>query len=179
MKLLICSDVHGSSYYMEKVISAFNEKKCDKIVILGDLLYHGPRNDLPHGHHPKGVIKLVNEYKEKIIMVKGNCEAEVDQMVLEFPINELVYMNVCDRDCYFTHGHKYGPSNPLPACKGSLVFYGHTHVTKHEDIDGVSYINPGSTSLPKQNTKNGFIVFDGQNIEFYDIEMELIDKIIL
>lgn len=182
MKYLIFSDIHGSSYYMEKVLNAFEKEKCDKLICLGDLLYHGPRNDLPHGHNPKEVVRMINNYKDKIVMVKGNCEAEVDQMVLDFPIFD--FSSISDNSILLTHGHHINPENPIDVTKGSIVFYGHTHVSKSEVVNGVYYINPGSVSLPKLNTKHSFVILeetqnkriiswveaDGQILEQLEIE---------
>ena len=178
MKYLIFSDVHGSSYYMSKIIHYFKKFHCDKLICLGDLLYHGPRNNLPYGHNPKEVVKLINEYKDRILMVKGNCEAEVDQMVLDFPIYETA--NLFDkRNIVLTHGHHINPTNPIPVLEGSIVFYGHTHISKVDLVEGVYYINPGSISLPKDNTKHRFIVLEDDLCEWYDSDGIKSDELIL
>ena len=173
MKYLIISDIHGSSYYLRKVLNYFDELKCDKILILGDILYHGPRNDLPKEYNPKEVIKLLNPLKDKIIAVKGNCDGEVDSMVLNFPILDLAL--VADGfNMYMTHGHHFNPENRLNVESGSVVLYGHTHVHKIDNINGVTYLNPGSISLAKGDLINSFAIKEDNKIYIYDLNMNVI-----
>lgn len=176
MKYLILSDIHGSSYYFEKALEYYDAHHCDKMLILGDLLYHGPRNNLPFGHDVKKLVNLLNDRKKDIVAVKGNCEAEVDQMVLEFPILDCVLLNINNKDVYLTHGHKINPSSPVALKEKSLVLYGHTHVHKFEMVDGVYYFNPGSVSLPKNNQQNTFAVLENNVLSLMDIEGNLIEK---
>ena len=132
------------------------------LLLLGDVLYHGPRNDLPEQYAPKTVIPMLNEMKDKIICVRGNCDTEVDQMVLEFPImsqNAVIFADGVK--IYATHGHKFNKDNLPPLCEGDVLVYGHTHVALDEVVDGVRCLNPGSVSIPKQNTGHGYILFDG------------------
>lgn len=167
MKYLIFSDLHGSSIYSKKIIEAFNYHKCDKLLCLGDILYHGPRNDLPLGYNPKEVIKDLNEYKDKIIAVKGNCDAYVDEMVLSFIVyDEYEFMHE-GRRIIMTHGHKINPENHLNIDEG-VVLYGHTHVYGVDNINNTLYINPGSTTIPKNNTVNSYAILEGSRIIVYD-----------
>lgn len=179
MKYLVVSDIHGSIYYTKKMIELFEKYKCDKILCLGDVLYHGPRNDLPAEYNPKEVVKLLNQYKNQIICVRGNCDAYVDEMVLEFPIVDLAAVNNEGINAYLTHGHIYNPNNPLNASKGSIVFYGHFHVQDNKVVDGVRYINVGSITLPKNNTKNSVAIFSEKKVEIISTLEELIEEIIL
>ena len=161
MKLFIASDIHGSAYWCEKMLSAYREEKADRLLLLGDILYHGPRNDLPKDYAPKKVIELLSAYKDEILCVRGNCDTEVDQMVLPFPIlADYAVLSVDGVDIYATHGHKFGADNPPPLKKGDILLCGHTHVAADEEKDGFRYINPGSVSIPKENTGNGYIVFE-------------------
>ncbi len=175
MKYLVFSDVHGSIDSLRKVIEFYKNNAISKMFILGDLLYHGPRNDIPEGYAPKQVISLINQYKDKIIMVKGNCEAEVDQMVLDFHIYNKKKLYINNRNIYLVHGHHLDKDNNSYQ-NNDIVFYGHTHVSKYEVINGVRYINPGSTTIPKENTKKSFIVFDEKNITLYDIDGNILNK---
>ncbi|MDD6302314.1 MAG: phosphodiesterase [Bacillales bacterium] len=175
MKYLICSDVHGSIDSFSKVVELFKSNNFDKLIILGDLLYHGPRNDIPFGYAPKEVIKLANSLKEKIIMVKGNCEAEVDQMVLDFHIFNKKKLVINKRNFYLVHGHhldKYYNEYK----KDDVVLYGHTHVSKFEKINDVFYINPGSITLPKENTKKSCISLDNNVLMLMNLDGSIIEK---
>jgi len=171
MKLLIASDIHGSAYYLDKLIQRIEIEQPDKIILLGDFLYHGPRNDLPKDYNPKEIIGKLNAYKDKIIAVRGNCDSEVDQMVLEFPImsdyTELVDNN---QEYLFTHGHLFD-TNKLPSfTKGLRVVSGHTHIPINEEREGVTYLNPGSTSIPKGGSTNSYLIIDDNEIIFKDID---------
>ena len=174
-KIFICSDIHGDADCAEKVIAAFEREKCDKLLILGDILYHGPRNDLPAGYAPKKVISLLNPYKEKIISVRGNCEAEVDQMVLEFPVLADSTRIYVDGICIFaTHGHIYNKNNCSFLQKGEVLLHGHTHVPAAESFgNGNYYINPGSTSIPKENSPKGYIVYQNREFCFKTLDGEV------
>ena len=151
MKYLFASDIHGSAYYCRKLLDAFREEQAERLVLLGDLLYHGPRNDLPREYAPKEVIALLNEHKNKIYAVRGNCEAEVDQMVLEFPVMaDYCILSVDGRTFYATHGHIYNQDNLPPLQEGDILIHGHTHVLKAQQMDGYILLNPGSVSIPKE-----------------------------
>ncbi len=174
MKLLIASDIHGSAYCCKKLLDAFKAENADRILLLGDILYHGPRNDLPEEYSPKAVIELLNGIKEHIFCIRGNCDTEVDQMVLEFPIlADYCILPVNNRIIYATHGHKYNPGNPPPLSKGDILLNGHTHIPMHAEYEKFIYINPGSVSIPKNDTCRSYIILqDGiffwKNLETFD-----------
>ncbi len=167
MKIMVASDIHGSVGCAKAVIDKFNEIKADKLLLLGDLLYHGPRNNLPSDYAPKEVIELLNANKENILAVRGNCDTEVDQMVLQFPIMaEYIYITSADTVIFATHGHHYGEANPpvfLP--EGAILLTGHTHVACDVNKDGFRYMNPGSPSIPKEGTKPSYIVIEDGKAE--------------
>lgn len=151
MKYMFASDVHGSAYYCQKMLESFEQEGADRLVLLGDLLYHGPRNDLPKDYAPKRVIAMLNEHKHEIISVRGNCDAEVDQMVLEFPIMADYGVLIEEgRIFYLSHGHIYQEENLPPLQEGDVFVYGHTHVLRAEKKDGQVFLNPGSVSIPKE-----------------------------
>ena len=161
MKIFIGSDIHGSAYWCDKMLKAYKSEGADRLLILGDILYHGPRNDLPKDYNPKRVIEMLSEFKDEIFCVRGNCDAEVDQMVLPFPIMAEYAVIVEDGvTIYATHGHKYGKDNPPPLKKGDILLCGHTHVAADEKCGDFRYINPGSVSIPKENTGHGYIILE-------------------
>ena len=162
MKLVIASDIHGSAYWCGKLVEVIEEVKPDQILLLGDLLYHGPRNDLPRDYAPKQVIPMLSQYANRILAVRGNCEAEVDQMVLPFPCLADYAMLCCDGlTMYFTHGHHHNPDN-LPALKeGSIFLSGHTHVKIDEVRKGIRCMNPGSVSIPKDGSHSCMVYENG------------------
>ena len=168
MKYLIISDIHGSYYYLNKALKVFKKEKCDKILILGDVLYHGPRNDLPKQYAPKKIIPLLNELKDKIICVRGNCDAEVDQMVLNFPIRKgkEIDDNIV---AYLTHGHKINSQNPYKKKTIDVVLFGHSHIHEITNVDGVTYINPGSISIPKGDKINSYAIWENNTITIYNL----------
>ena len=166
MKLVIASDIHGSAYWCEKLVTLIEQEQPDRILLLGDLLYHGPRNDLPRDYCPKQVIPMLSRYQHKILAVRGNCEAEVDQMVLPFPIlSETALLFVDGRTWFACHGHRAG-ANPtagdipkLPA--GSVILSGHTHIPVLETTeDGLTLLNPGSTSIPKGGFPASYALYE-------------------
>lgn len=162
MKFFIASDIHGSAYYCEKMLEAYKNEKADKLILLGDILYHGPRNDLPEGYAPKKVIEMLNPLKDEIVCVRGNCDAEVDQMVLDFPIMaDYALLPVGDKTVFITHGHKFNKGNLPSLKKGDILLHGHTHVPVCEVYENFTYINPGSVSIPKENSGHGYMVLDG------------------
>ena len=162
MKFIIASDIHGSAYYCEKLLDAFKKEGGERLVLLGDILYHGPRNDLPRDYAPKKVIEMLNEFKDRLLCVRGNCDTEVDQMVLSFPIlADYAVIPAKDKLIYATHGHVYNNSNLPPMIKGDILLHGHTHIPACETFDTHVYINPGSVSIPKDRSENSYIVFDG------------------
>lgn len=177
MKLMIASDLHGSFYYCEKLIKKFFEEKADRLVLCGDILYHGPRNDLPKGYDAKMTAVALNGIKNKIFCVRGNCDAEVDQNMLEFPVLAENALICIDGKVFFiTHGHKFSIDNPPPVNKGDVVISGHTHVPLFVNKDDVFYVNPGSVSIPKGNSSNGYMIFENSTFILKDIEGKEIKK---
>ncbi|MGM9970857.1 MAG: phosphodiesterase [Anaeroplasmataceae bacterium] len=178
MKYLIFSDLHGSSVYSHKLIEIFEREKCDYMLCLGDILYHGPRNDLPIGYNPKEVIKDLNKYASRIIAIKGNCEAYVDQMVLDFIIHDEYELSYNGKRIIMTHGHIINPTNHLNIESG-VVLYGHTHIYGVDKINDVLYINPGSTTIPKNGCKNSFAILENNEITIYDFDLNVIFRQII
>lgn len=171
MKWMIASDIHGSELYLRKLLDAYNREKADRMLLLGDLLYHGPRNDLPEGYQPKKVIELLNSMKKEILCVRGNCEAEVDQMVLEFPVMaEYAILTAGRRMIFATHGHVFNERNLPPLHKGDILLHGHTHVPKCTEHEDYIYMNPGSVSIPKENSHHGYMIMEGQDFAWKDLE---------
>ena len=171
MKYLFASDIHGSAYYCRKLLDAFREEQAERLVLLGDLLYHGPRNDLPREYAPKEVIALLNEHKNKIYAVRGNCEAEVDQMVLEFPVMaDYCILSVDGRTFYATHGHIYNQDNLPPLREGDILIHGHTHVLKAQQMDGYILLNPGSVSIPKEGNPATYAVLENSIFPIKDFD---------
>ena len=171
MKWLIASDIHGSYYYCEKLIKRFEEEKADKLLILGDVLYHGPRNDLPKDYAPKKVIELLNNMKDKIMCVRGNCDTEVDQMVLDFPVlADYGIIIVGDKMIYATHGHKYNPDNLPPLQNGDALLFGHIHVPKCYINDGILILNPGSVSIPKEDSEHSYMIMEDNRLTWKNLD---------
>lgn len=160
---MFASDIHGSSYYCEKMIEAFKKEEATRLILLGDLLYHGPRNDLPREYAPKSVIKMLNEIKEDICAIRGNCDAEVDQMVLEFPIMaDYCILVLGNKTIYASHGHRYNVENLPPLKSGDIFIQGHTHVLMAQKNEERILLNPGSISLPKEDNEQTYgIIEDG------------------
>lgn len=164
MKLMFISDIHGSELYLNEALKRFEEEQADWLIILGDILYHGPRNKLPEGYNPQAVITTLNNMNDKIIAIRGNCDGEVDQMVLDFPItadyNKLIVNN---KILLLTHGHLYS-SEQLEKFGASIVCYGHTHLYEIRKDNKITYFNPGSISLPKENRENTYGIIDKGSI---------------
>lgn len=174
MRWFIASDLHGSFYYAQKMVEAFKKENADKMLLLGDILYHGPRNDLPREYEPKKVITLLNGLKDKIVCVRGNCDAEVDQMVLDFPIMaDYIVVNDNGINMFVTHGHKFGEDN-LPNGDFDVLLCGHTHVPKRTKHKNFTYINPGSVSIPKENSHHGYLIFDDGVFTFKNFDEEIL-----
>ena len=170
MKFLIASDIHGSAKYCKMLIDAFYKEKADKMLLLGDILYHGPRNDLPDAYAPKEVIALLNSLKEKLLCVRGNCDTEVDQMVLDFPIlADYAVIPVGDKLLYATHGHIFGADSPMPLNKGDLLLNGHTHIPKCEDKGDFIYLNCGSVSIPKENSFHSYMTLEDNAFKWINL----------
>lgn len=163
MKLIIASDIHGSAYWCQKLMELVEQEQPDRLILLGDLLYHGPRNDLPRNYCPKQVIPMLSTRKDKIIAVRGNCEAEVDQMVLPFPcMADFCQLLLDGRTFYLTHGHHASPDALPPLPEGSVFLSGHTHVKLDETRGGIRCLNPGSVSIPKDGSHSCLIYEEGR-----------------
>ena len=161
MKWLIASDIHGSALYCELLLKAYQRENADRMMLLGDILYHGPRNDLPDGYAPKRVIDLLNPLAKEILCVRGNCEAEVDQMVLQFPVlAEYALLPLGKRLVFITHGHVYNNAHLPPLHPGDILLHGHTHVPACEEYDTHIYLNPGTVSIPKDGTPRGYMTLE-------------------
>jgi len=173
MKLVIASDIHGSAFYCEKLLDCYKNEKADKLILLGDILYHGPRNDLPVDYAPKKVIEMLNAIKNDILCVRGNCDSEVDQMVLKFPIMaDYSFFYWREKLVFITHGHTLNLQNMPMIKKGDILLHGHTHIPACEKTDLCTYINPGSVSIPKENSRHSYIVLDDECIVFKNLEGE-------
>lgn len=172
MKWMIASDLHGSAYYCRKMLEAFEREEADRLFLLGDLLYHGPRNDLPREYAPKEVIPLLNGKREKLLCVRDNCDAEVDQMVLEFPVlADYAVLPVGRRLIYATHGHIYHVKNLPPLAPGDVLLHGHTHVPAWTEFgQGNLYLNPGSVSIPKENSPHSYMTLEGNTMQWKELE---------
>ena len=170
MKLLIASDIHGSAFWCRRLCDLMETERPDRLILLGDLLYHGPRNDLPRDYAPKKVIPMLSAMAERIIAVRGNCEAEVDQMVLPFPcLADYAELLADGKTFYLTHGHHQNPENLPPLPKGSLFLYGHTHVKLDREVEGIRCLNPGSVSIPKDGS-HSFLLYENGNFSFRILE---------
>ena len=161
MKWMIASDIHGSALYCGQMIRRFEEEKAERLLLLGDLLYHGPRNDLPEEYQPKKVIEMLNGIRDRLLCIRGNCDCEVDQMVLHFPIlADYAVLDAGNRLIYATHGHIYNQEKLPPLKPGDVMLFGHTHVPLHTEKDGVLCLNPGSVSIPKEGSAHGYMTYE-------------------
>ena len=178
MKLFIASDIHGDYECALRLVDAYRASGASKMLLLGDILYHGPRNDLPSGYAPKKVIELLNTLKEELICVRGNCDTEVDQMVLEFPVlADYAWVNLDGVSIFATHGHKFGRDNPPPLKKGDILLCGHTHIPAAEKFGNENvYINPGSVSIPKNNSEKGYIIYENGEFVFCTLDGAIYDS---
>ena len=178
MKLLIASDIHGDIKCAENLMDVAQNEHPDKIVLLGDILYHGPRNDLPENYNPKAVITLLNNYKDNFICVRGNCDAEVDQMVLDFSITA-DYEKISDGDIsiVLSHGHVYSPEKLPPEDSITVFLYGHTHVQKIEYAGDTLCINPGSVTIPKKNNPRTYAIYENGEFFIRDFDGNTINSV--
>ena len=179
-KIMIASDIHGSAHWCEKLVAACEREKPEKLLLLGDLLYHGPRNELPDGYAPKKVAELLNPLGEKILCVRGNCDAEVDQMMLEFPIlADYCILSAGARMIFATHGHHYNETH-LPLLQpGDVLLHGHTHIPGLEKRDNYIYANPGSVTLPKQNSPRSYLLLEDKVLTLKDLAQNVAAKVII
>lgn len=178
MKYIIVSDIHGAGFYADKIKKLVEEEKPNNLILLGDLYYHGPRNQLPEGYNPMHVCEVFNSLKDIILCVKGNCDAEVDEMISEFPMQEELELVIENQVVMFTHGHKYNINN-LPKKNIDVLVYGHFHTGFIKKQDGILFLNPGSISIPKENTKHSYILWKDNEIYLKDINGDVIEKRIL
>ena len=161
MKWLIASDIHGSAQWCRRLLEAWDKEQAGRLLLLGDVLYHGPRNDLPDQYAPKEVIAMLNARRERILCVRGNCEAEVDQMVLEFPVlADYAVLWEGSRLIYCTHGHVYNTGKLPPLQAGDVLLHGHTHIPAWEDHGAFHYLNPGSVAIPKEGSWHGYMTLE-------------------
>lgn len=180
MKLFFVSDIHGSLYYANKAIENFRKENADYIVILGDELYHGARNPLPKEYNPKEVAQLLNEFADRIIAVRGNCDSEVDEMVLDFPM-AATYSTILynGRRLFLTHGHIYHEDNLPKLREGDVFIFGHIHIPKAEKRGNVYIVNPGSITLPKENHPNSYAVLENNTFQIKDVDGNVFKEITL
>ena len=173
-RLIIASDIHGDAETCARLVDIYRESGAERLVLLGDLLYHGPRNDLPAGYAPKKVIELLKSLKNDILAVRGNCDTEVDQMVLQFPIlADYAYISVDGLRIFATHGHNFNTAKLPPLAKGDILLHGHTHVPAVEEFgEGNYYINPGSLSIPKESSPKSYILYENGRFSFRTLEGE-------
>lgn len=177
MKWFIASDIHGSATYCEKMLSRFDEERADRLLLLGDILYHGPRNELPDGYCPKEVANMLNERKDKILCVRGNCDSEVDQMVLSFPVlADYAIIDLGDRLIFATHGHHFNEDALPPMRKGDILLNGHFHVSKCVERKDYVYMNPGSVSLPKEGTQRGYMTAENGEFIWKNLDGEVLNR---
>lgn len=161
MKWMIASDIHGSAYWCEKLLADFDREGADRLILLGDILYHGPRNALPRDYDPKAVSAMLNGRREKLLAVRGNCDAEIDQMILSFPIMaDYALLPVGERLMFITHGHLFNTDSLPPLSKGDILLNGHFHVPACKENEGFVYLNPGSVSIPKEDSPNSYIIME-------------------
>lgn len=171
MKLFFMADIHGSLFYLDKALERFNQENADYLIILGDELYHGARNPLTRDYNPREVAARLNSHSDKIIAVRGNCDSEVDEMVLEFPMMSTYSMLLYGgKRIFLTHGHIYNEQNMPKLSGGDVFIYGHTHIPKAEKLSGITIINPGSVSLPKENSPNSYGILENGVFVIKDLE---------
>lgn len=170
MKWMIASDLHGSAHCCRCLLEAFQRESAERLVLLGDLLYHGPRNDFPEAYDTRTVTALLNGVKDRLLCVRGNCDSEVDQMVLEFPMMaEYAFFALDGLTICATHGHNYGPDHLPPLPEGDFLLCGHTHLPVRRDLGGVTYLNPGSLSLPKEGTPHSYMTLESGEFIWHDL----------
>ena len=178
MKYMIASDIHGSAYYCRELLNAYQSSEASRLVLLGDLLYHGPRNDLPRDYAPKEVIAMLNSLKDQIYSVRGNCDTEVDQMVLEFPIlGDYALLALDGLTIYATHGHIYNRDHLPPVQKGDILLHGHTHILAAERDQEITVLNPGSVSIPKGGNPPTYGMLEDQVFRILDFDGNVIKEI--
>ncbi len=177
MKYMIASDIHGSAYYCKKMVEKYGEEQADRLILLGDILYHGPRNDLPRDYAPKKVIPMLNQLKNQIYCVRGNCDTEVDQMVLDFPVlADYGFLEIEGRGYYLSHGHVYHENHLPPLKAGDVFLHGHTHVLRIIEKDGIIIANPGSVSIPKEGNPPTYAILEHGRLTIKTFDNEIIKE---
>ncbi|MFF2909324.1 phosphodiesterase [Paenibacillus sp. NPDC057934] len=180
MKLMFISDIHGSLFWLERTLDKVAEEQPDQLIFLGDFMYHGPRNPLPEGYNPQGVADKLNAYKNQIVAVRGNCDAEVDQMLLDFPMmGDYTLILFEGRRIYATHGHSFSMDKLPPLSPGDIFIQGHTHVPVADVKEGIYVLNPGSISLPKENYPNSYGILQNGEFRVKDFDGDTIKGILL
>ena len=171
MKMLFASDLHGSAYWCEKLLEAFEREQADRLILLGDILYHGPRNPLPEGHDPQRCAALLNGVKERTVAVRGNCDASIDQVMLQFPIMaDYLLLDLGEKMAFVTHGDQWGEDAPPAIVKGGVLVTGHTHVAACRVHPDFLYLNPGSPALPKDEGHRGYLLLDREGATFCEMD---------
>ena len=177
MRIIIASDIHGSAKYCRLLLERYRAENADRLLLLGDLLYHGPRNDLPEEYAPKQVIEMLNAYRDEILCVRGNCEAEVDQMVLSFPVlAEYALLPLGNRIIFITHGHTFNKEKRPPMKAGDILLHGHTHVPACETFGEYIYMNPGSVSIPKDGALRSYMTLEDGEFTWKTLEGETFNR---
>lgn len=177
MKVLFASDIHGSAYFCQRLLEIYGQSGADRLILLGDILYHGPRNDLPRDYNPKQVIAMLNQYKDQIYAIRGNCDTEVDQMVLEFPIlADYALLALNNKTFYATHGHKYNQDNLPPMMPGDILIHGHTHLLKAERAGAITVLNPGSVSIPKGGNPNTYALLEDTLFTIFSLDKDVVKQ---
>lgn len=178
MKILFASDIHGSAYYCKRLLEIYEASGAERLILLGDILYHGPRNDLPKEYAPKQVIAMLNQYKNEIYAIRGNCDTEVDQMVLEFPIMADYGLLCFDGlTFYATHGHVYNEDHLPPMQPGDILIHGHTHLLRADKIGDITVLNPGSVSIPKGGNLNTYALLDGNTFSIRSLDGDVVKEL--
>ena len=175
MKVLVISDIHGSSYYAEKIKEIVEKENPDKIILLGDLYYHGPRNDLTQEYAPMKVAEILNSLKDKLLVVKGNCDAEVDEMISDFKFEDHLLLDINGKKIYFTHGHRYN-IEVIPYEDFEVLIYGHIHQGFIQEKEGYLFANPGSISLPKFGTEHSYLILEKDKFILKNVDGEVLQE---
>ena len=171
MKLMIASDLHGSARWTRSLLEAHRRESPEQLLLLGDLLYHGPRNDLPDEYNPKAVLAMLNGVADQLLCIRGNCDAEVDQMVLDFPIlADYAVFWWAGRRIYATHGHRFSEEHPPKLRPGDILLCGHTHVPRCTSHTVFTYWNPGSVSIPKEQSPHGYLLLEDRTARWKDLD---------
>ncbi len=176
MKYLIASDLHGSAFYAKKLESAFETENADFLVLLGDIFNHGPRNPLPKDYAPMAVAEILNGLTDKLLVIKGNCDSQVDTLISQFDFIENAVITSAGKTVFLTHGHVYN-KDAMPKTKFSAVVYGHFHVGFINNADGVTVANAGSLSLPKENSANSYLILEDGVLTLKDIDGKIIKSV--